>query len=63
LRRRGIVRADFIDSLLSHRLAEQPQLHGRMVWLLMMLEQWFGQRRGAHAPVLGCAREHAIERD
>jgi asparagine synthase (glutamine-hydrolysing) len=63
LRGRGIVRAAFIDSLLSQRLAEQPQLHGRMVWLLMMLEQWFGQRRGAHAPVLSGAREHALQRD
>jgi asparagine synthase (glutamine-hydrolysing) len=62
LRRRGIVRADFIDQLLSHRLAGQPQLHGRMVWLLMMLEQWFAQRRDASAPVLAGAREHAAQR-
>ena len=52
LKRRAIVRADFIDTLLVARLAEQPAWHGRMVWLLMMLEQWFAQRRPAalHMP-------------
>lgn len=45
LKRRGIVRAAFIDTLLTTRLAQHPSWHGRMVWLLMMLEQWFGQRR------------------
>ena len=41
------MRADFLDTLLAARLAEQPAWHGRMVWLLMMLEQWFAQRRPA----------------
>jgi asparagine synthase (glutamine-hydrolysing) len=52
LKRRAIVRADFIDTLLATRVAEQPARHGRMVWLLMMLEQWFAQRRPAalHTP-------------
>lgn len=45
LKRRGIVRAEFIDTLLATRVAQHPAYHGRMVWLLMMLEQWFGQRR------------------
>jgi asparagine synthase (glutamine-hydrolysing) len=45
LRRRRIVRADFIDTLLAARLPEKPAHHGAMVWLLMMLEQWFAQRR------------------
>jgi asparagine synthase (glutamine-hydrolysing) len=45
LKRRGIVRAEFIDSLLATRVAQHPAHHGRMVWLLMMLELWFGQRR------------------
>jgi asparagine synthase (glutamine-hydrolysing) len=45
LKRRGIIRAGFIDTLLATRLAEEPAYHGRMVWLLMMLEQWFVQRR------------------
>ncbi|MCS0608053.1 asparagine synthase-related protein [Massilia solisilvae] len=58
LRERHIVRACFIDQLLSQRLAQDPPRHGRMVWMLMMLEQWFAQRRAlasttpapAHAP-------------
>jgi asparagine synthase (glutamine-hydrolysing) len=45
LKARRIVRADFIDSLLSQRLAEHPGYHGTMVWVLMMLEQWFRQRQ------------------
>jgi asparagine synthase (glutamine-hydrolysing) len=52
LRSRGIVRPEFIDLLLSRSLPEDPARHGRMVWLLMMLEQWFAQRRsGAPASV------------
>ena len=45
LKARRIVRADFIDDLLERRLAEHPGYHGTMVWVLMMLEQWFQQRR------------------
>ena len=37
---RGVVRGDFIDSLLTHRLPEHPGYYGEMVWILMMLEQW-----------------------
>jgi len=47
LRRRQIVRADFIDTLMSQRLNEHAGYHGTMVWVLMMLEQWFRQREGA----------------
>lgn len=47
LKRRGIVRAPFVDQLLSRRLADDPVRHGRMVWLLMMLELWFAERRSA----------------
>ncbi len=43
---RGIVRAEFVDSLLNHRLKEHAGYYGEMVWILMMLEQWL--RR--HAP-------------
>jgi asparagine synthase (glutamine-hydrolysing) len=59
LKRRGIVRADFIDSLLSTRLAQHPAHHGKMVWLLMMLELWFGQRRPGvlRAPVFRRAED------
>ena len=43
---RGIVRADFVEGLLSQRLKEHAGYYGEMVWILMMLEQWL--RR--HAP-------------
>jgi asparagine synthase (glutamine-hydrolysing) len=45
LRRRGIVRAEFIDALLTRHLPADPARHGRTAWVLMMLELWFGQRR------------------
>lgn len=50
LKKRGIVRADFIDTLLSTHLSEHAGYHGTMVWVLMMLEQWLKQRGG---PVAG----------
>ena len=43
---RGIVRPEFIRTLLAERLAEHPGYFGEMVWILMMLEQWLQQ----HAP-------------
>lgn len=43
---RGVVRADFIETLLTERLPEHPGYFGEMVWILMMLEQWLQQ----HAP-------------
>ncbi|WP_305822162.1 asparagine synthase-related protein [Massilia brevitalea] len=45
LARRRILRRDFLDLLLSRRLPEDPELHARTVWQLMMLEQWFGRQR------------------
>lgn len=44
LKSRNIVRAEFIDKLLGQHLAEHAGYHGTMVWVLMMLEQWFRQR-------------------
>jgi asparagine synthase (glutamine-hydrolysing) len=41
---RGIVRADFVESLLTHRLPEHPGYFGEMVWILMMLEQWLAAK-------------------
>ncbi|MBC7704392.1 MAG: asparagine synthase [Rhodoferax sp.] len=38
---RGIVRADFTDTLVDKHLPEHPGYYGEMVWILMMLEQWF----------------------
>ena len=43
---RGVVRADFVDSLIAKRLPEHPGYFGEMVWILMMLEQWLR----VHAP-------------
>jgi asparagine synthase (glutamine-hydrolysing) len=43
---RGIVRPEFVESLLTRRLKEHAGYYGEMVWILMMLEQWL--RR--HAP-------------
>ena len=40
LSRRGIVRPEFIQTLLEHKLREHPGYYGEKVWILMMLEQW-----------------------
>jgi len=45
LKARGVVRPEFIDRLLGQHLAEHAGYHGTMVWVLMMLEQWFAQRQ------------------
>lgn len=44
LKSRRIIRVDFIDKLLGQHLDEHAGYHGTMVWVLMMLEQWFKQR-------------------
>jgi len=44
LKRRGIVRPQFIDELLGRHLQEHAGYHGTMVWVLMMLEQWLQQQ-------------------
>jgi asparagine synthase (glutamine-hydrolysing) len=46
LARRGIVRRQFVRDLFERHLPEHPAYHGTMVWVLMMLEQWFRQRAG-----------------
>ncbi len=43
---RGIVRADFTQALVDDLLPQHPGYYGEMVWILMMLEQWFRH----HAP-------------
>ena len=40
LAERGLVRAEFVKTLLEQRLAEHPGYFGEMIWILMMLEQW-----------------------
>ncbi|MDO9235788.1 MAG: asparagine synthase-related protein [Aquabacterium sp.] len=44
LARRGVVRADFVQTLLGKRLPEHPGYFGEMVWILMMLEQWLAAK-------------------
>ena len=41
---RGVVRADFVQTLLTQRLPEHPAYYGEMVWILMMLEQWLAAK-------------------
>lgn len=53
LAERGVVRADFVQTLLSQRLPAHPGYYGEMVWILMMLEQWLG----AKAPGFRLARQ------
>jgi asparagine synthase (glutamine-hydrolysing) len=48
LKKRGIVRPEFIDDLASVHLSTHAGYYGTMVWILMMLEQWF-QHRAATA--------------
>ncbi|WP_200380367.1 asparagine synthetase B family protein, partial [Rubrivivax gelatinosus] len=46
---RGIVRRDFIESLLADRLPAHPGYYGEMVWILMMMEQWMQGQPAARA--------------
>jgi len=41
LKQRGVVRRAFIDELLGAHHAEHAAYYGTMVWILLMLEQWF----------------------
>ena len=46
LKRRNIVRPEFIDELTSTHVKTHAGYYGTIVWVLMMLEQWFKQ----HSP-------------
>ena len=48
LKARKIVRGEFIDQLVGQHLSEHAGYHGTMVWVLMMLEQWYKQRESSH---------------
>jgi asparagine synthase (glutamine-hydrolysing) len=37
---RGLVRGDYVHTLLDEQLPAYPGYYGEMVWILMMLEQW-----------------------
>jgi len=43
---RGLVRPEFMKTLVDTHLPAHPGYYGEMVWILMMLEQWMR----AHAP-------------
>ncbi len=43
---RGVVRPEFVNTLLEDLLPEHPNYYGELVWVLMMLEQWLR----AHQP-------------
>ena len=47
LKQRRIVRPEFIDELTAERMRAHAGYYGSMVWVLMMLEQWFRQHHGA----------------
>jgi asparagine synthase (glutamine-hydrolysing) len=47
LKKRNIVEASFIDQLVGQHLNEHAGYHGTMVWVLMMLEQWFKRNSAA----------------
>lgn len=51
LANRGIVRPDFLQRLLGQLLPSAPGYYGELVWILMMLEQWWDlhDARAAHA--------------
>jgi asparagine synthase (glutamine-hydrolysing) len=43
LKRRGIVRNEFIDQLTGVHVKSHADYYGTMIWILMMLEQWLKQ--------------------
>jgi asparagine synthase (glutamine-hydrolysing) len=47
LKARKVVRGEFIEQLVGTHLKEHAGYHGTMVWVLMMLEQWFRAHRNA----------------
>jgi asparagine synthase (glutamine-hydrolysing) len=47
LKKRGIVRPEFVDELTSRHVESHAAYYGTMVWVLMMLEQWLRQHRAA----------------
>lgn len=40
-KRRGIIRASFIDELIDKKLREHPDYYGTLVWIVMILEVWY----------------------
>lgn len=42
-KRRGIIRAEFIDDLIENTLEKHPDYYGTLVWIVMILEHWLDQ--------------------
>jgi len=38
---RRLIRPGFVEDVMSRRLAEHPGFYGEVIWILMLLEQWF----------------------
>ena len=51
----GIVRREFVSSLLTRHVPEHPGYYGEMVWILMMLSEWLGAREAVRQPTLRTA--------
>jgi asparagine synthase (glutamine-hydrolysing) len=47
LRKRGIVRPELVDGMLSELVQSHAGYYGTMAWVLMMLELWFKHHRAA----------------
>ena len=47
LKKRGIVRPEFLDKLFLKHHSEHSAYYGTMIWVLMMLEQWYATRSDA----------------
>ncbi|MGH8310347.1 MAG: asparagine synthase-related protein, partial [Steroidobacteraceae bacterium] len=45
LRRRGLIRPEFLDELCRRHGAEDARYYGVFIWTLAMLEQWFKEHR------------------
>ena len=46
LKKRGFIRPELIDELTSVHVQTHAGYYGTMVWVLMMLEQWFKRSGG-----------------
>jgi asparagine synthase (glutamine-hydrolysing) len=51
LKKRNIIRPQFIDELVSLHVERHAGYYSAMVWVLMMLEQWFARSRAENADV------------
>ena len=54
-KRRGIIRAAFIDDLIENTLEDHPDYYGTLVWIVMILEHWL-DRHGADVPGVAVGR-------